>query len=70
MPLFGGKKKENVPILNKPKVSKYKEYSVPGPTSGSAFCSIQGKEAMIASALDARGLMAMSVMSESDEDSN
>jgi hypothetical protein len=63
MPLFG-KKKEEAPVLNRPKISKYKEYSVPGPTSGLAFANIQGKEAIIASALDARGFTAIDVDGE------
>jgi hypothetical protein len=64
MPLFGGKKREEAPVLNRPKTSQYKECSVPGPTSCLTFCNIQGKEAIAASALDARGFVVMSVDGE------
>jgi hypothetical protein len=64
MPLFGGKKKEEVPILIKPKMSQYKEYSIPGATSGLVFCNIQGREAIVVSALGTRGLETMSVDGE------
>lgn len=63
MPLFG-KKKEETPILNKPRISKYKEYSVPGPTSCLGLCNIQGEEAIVASALDAKGFTVMNVEGE------
>jgi hypothetical protein len=64
MPLFGGKKREETPILNRPKISQYKEYSVPGPTSCLVFGSFPGKEVIAASALNARGLVALSVDGE------
>ena len=63
MPLFGGKKKEEASI-NKPEISKYKEYSVPGSTSCLALTDIQGKDAIVTSALKARGLIAMDVDGE------
>jgi outer membrane protein assembly factor BamB len=61
MPLFGRKKKREALVFNKPKISKYKEYSVPGPTSCLALTNLQGKDAIVASALDARGLIAMDI---------
>lgn len=62
MSIFG--KKKEAEVLNRPKISQYKEYSVPGPTSCLAFSTIQGKEAIVASALNARGLVALSVDGE------
>ena len=62
MSIFG--KKKEAEVLNRPKISQYKEYSVPGSTSGLAFGTIQGKEAIVASALNARGLVALSVDGE------
>ncbi|MEM2111581.1 MAG: PQQ-binding-like beta-propeller repeat protein [Candidatus Bathyarchaeia archaeon] len=64
MPLFGGKKKEEALVPSKPKISKYKDYSVPGPTSCLALTNLQGKDAIVASALKARGLVAMDVDGE------
>jgi len=64
MPLFGRKKKGEAPVLNKPKISKYKEYSLPGPTSGLALTNLQGEDAIVASALNTRGLIAMNVNGE------
>ena len=62
MSIFG--KKKETQVLIRPKISQYKEYSVPGSTSCLAFSTIQGKEAIVASALKTRGLIALSVDGE------
>lgn len=64
MPLFGKKKKEVEAPINGPSIAQYKTYTVPGATSGLVFCSLRGKEALVAGALNTRGLVAMSVDGE------
>ncbi|MEM2130737.1 MAG: PQQ-binding-like beta-propeller repeat protein [Candidatus Bathyarchaeia archaeon] len=65
MPLFGKRQeaREPAPII-KPIFRKFREYWVPGTPTGLAFCNIQGKDGLIMSAMNARGLTAMTVEGE------
>ena len=58
MPWFGKKKQEEPPI-SKLTVDKCEEFRVPGPSSGLVFCTLQGKEAICASALHSKKIVAM-----------
>jgi len=60
MPLFG-KKQEMMPALNKLQFVQHKEYFVQGPTSCLALSTVQGKEVVVASALNSRGFIVMGV---------
>lgn len=61
MPLFGKKKQQEEPPANKLLVAKYGEYRMPGPTSGLAFCTLQGKEAICASTLNSKRISAVAI---------
>lgn len=63
MPWFGKKKQEEPPV-SKLLVAQYKEYRIPGPTSGLAFCTLQGKEAICASALNSKKISAVTTAGE------
>ncbi len=60
MPWFGKKKQEKPPV-SKLLVAQHKEYRIHGPTSGLAFCTLQGKEAICASALHSKKISAVAL---------